>query len=106
MFLESVPSVLIGLNCDGLITRWNRSAVKSLGLPENPAKEKDSRYFSYYTQFGESSLELDAVEPHILVGLVTKAVISLRDEKLWQLALAREREMRQSLDEFVQQYQG
>jgi PAS domain S-box-containing protein len=35
LFLRFVPSILIGLDCDGRITRWNATATNVFGLPES-----------------------------------------------------------------------
>ena len=75
--------------------------IDKMNVPENPAKTTDSRYQGYVVQFGESSWELDAVEPAELERLVTEAVEGLRDEELWQDAKATEKEMREELQAFA-----
>lgn len=42
--------------------------------PENPAKADDSRYVGYVEEYGESSWELDALEPSVLSELVETAI--------------------------------
>ena len=78
--------------------------VEEMDLPENPAKTTDTRYDAYLYQFGDASWELDAVEPDELVRLTTEAVTSLRDDDLWDEAVAQEKEGRQELQEFADQY--
>lgn len=78
--------------------------VEEMNLPENPAKSSDSRYANYLYEFGDSSWELDAVEPDELVRLTTEAVESLRDDDLWEVAVEEEEEGRQELQEFADQY--
>lgn len=73
--------------------------------PENPAKETDARFNSYVEQYGESSWELDAVEPAQLARLVTEAVTERRDERLWQEAVERETAMRDELARFAEGYE-
>lgn len=68
----------------------NWEQVEEWQPPENPAKETDSRFAAYAEKFGESSWELDAVEPETLAELVTSAVLERRDEELFAVALARE----------------
>ena len=82
----------------------NYDQVETLNPPENPAKDTDSRYAGYVEQFGESSWELDAVNPTMLAQLVTDAVEELRDPDLWEEACAKEQRMRQDLQEFADTY--
>jgi len=37
LFLQSIPSILIGLDSDGRITRWNPTAAEALGVPSTQA---------------------------------------------------------------------
>lgn len=82
----------------------NMDQVEQLNPPENPAKTTDSRARAYIEEFGESSWELDAVEPAALARLVTDHVESLRDEDLWNEAMERERKMKSELLAFAQEY--
>lgn len=79
----------------------NINQVREFNPPENPAKMQDSRAPGYVAKFGESSWELDAVEPRTLAGLVRKAVLKLRDEDKWSAACKREEEMREELTLFA-----
>ena len=74
--------------------------------PENPAKETDARYSAYVREFGESSWELDAVEPGQLAELVRSYVGKLRDDDAWEASINEERGMRSELRTFVDKYQG
>jgi hypothetical protein len=85
----------LALNFDQ-IGKWNP--------PENPAKQTDSRYAAYLLDFGESSWELDAVEPATLGDLVREAVAAVRDDELYDAALEREAEMQAELKAFARQY--
>lgn len=82
----------------------NYDQVELWQPPENPAKETDSRFMAYVQEFGESSWELDAVEPGQLAQLVRDEVAARRDEDLWQETIEREEEMRQQLRAFVDGY--
>lgn len=96
-----------------LFARWdictkrlalNMDQIERLNPPENPAKLTDSRANAYITEFGMSSWELDAIEPAQLARIVTEAVEQLRDDDLWEQALAREAEMKSELISFVNSY--
>ena len=62
----------------------NMDQVEEHSPPPNPAKVTDSRYDHYRALYGPDSWELDALEPRMLVALVTQAVLEVRDESLWQ----------------------
>lgn len=75
----------------------NLPQIKILRPPPNPAKITDSRAADYISRFGESSWELDAIEPKALAKLVRDQVIGLRDDRKWQVALQREQSMKDEL---------
>jgi hypothetical protein len=84
----------------------NYDQVEQWQPPENPAKETDSRYAIYVEQFGESSWELDAVEPATLASLVEDAVKELIDQDTWQEVEQEEATMRQELEGFADEYEN
>jgi len=87
-----------------LALNWNQ--VEEWQPPENPAKETDSRYEAYVHEFGESSWELDAVEPRTLADLVRNGIQELIDQDVWDEVAAREKKMRDSLFGFVAEYKS
>jgi len=90
------------MNVHRLALNWNQ--VEEWQPPENPAKETDSRYQAYADEFGESSWELDAVEPVTLADLVRENVQALIDQDLLGLVVAREDVMRAELVKFADEY--
>lgn len=82
----------------------NMDQVRQYNPPENPAKTTDSRYEAYIRSYGESSWELDALEPTVLANLVRDEVISLRDDALWDEAVAKEAQMRADLTHMARTY--
>lgn len=62
----------------------NMEQVDEMKPPENPAKITDSRAASYIKKFGQSSWELDAIEPKRLALLVSTAIKQLVDTKAWK----------------------
>lgn len=82
----------------------NMNQVEEWNPPENPAKATDSRFEAYYQKYGESSWELDAVEPVQLANLVTDIVMQHRDDALWVEALEKENRMRRQLTKFAETY--
>lgn len=89
---QSIETVRLALNMDQ-VREWNP--------PKNPAKETDSRFAAYLHRFGDSSWELDAVEPKTLASLVEDAVTALIDDDLWKAANDRQEAMRKKLTEFA-----
>lgn len=83
----------------------NYDQVEQWSPPENPAKETDSRYQAYADQFGESSWELDAVEPRTLADLVRDGIQELIDESQWDKIMEAEKAMRHALQKFADEYE-
>ena len=75
----------------------NMDQVEQYDPPPNPAKMTDSRVGSYLDRFGSQSWELDALDPSVLAGLIRDAVAELRDDDLWDEAVAEEEEQRTML---------
>jgi len=65
MFGASVTVVRIALNMD---------QVEEYQPPPNPAKNTDSRYKDYVRDYSEECWELDALNPQVLVDLITEEV--------------------------------
>jgi hypothetical protein len=68
----------------------NMPQVEAHRPPPNPAKVTDSRFADYARQYGDESWELDALPPKVLQGLISDAVMALRDERLWEEATEEE----------------
>jgi hypothetical protein len=67
----------------------NRDQVDRYRPPPNPAKLTDSRVAGYLIAHGESSWELDALDPATLDALIEENVLAYRDEDAWQAATER-----------------
>lgn len=68
----------------------NMDQVEQYDPPPNPAKVNDSRFADYQREFGDESWELDALDPRTIRDLIDTAVRGVRDEALWNQALAKE----------------
>jgi hypothetical protein len=82
----------------------NYEQVEQWNPPENPAKETDSRYEAYVEKFGESSWELDAVEPATLGELVRNQIEDLIDYSEWDAIVQREKAYRDELNKLASNY--
>lgn len=69
-----------GIDVDRLAL--NMDQVEQYGPPPNPAKVTDSRSGPYIDQYGDSSWELDALEPRVIEQLIRDAVEAWVDETL------------------------
>lgn len=72
----------------------NRDQIDEFSPPPNPAKVTDSRAAEYIRKHGTKSWELDALEPAVVVDLITKAIEPLISDRLWAEAQERESEQR------------
>lgn len=52
----------------------NMDQVEQYDPPPNPAKVTDSRFKTYQEEYGDESWELDALEPSVLVDLISKEI--------------------------------
>ena len=95
--LDDIEIVRLALNWDQ-VEQWQP--------PENPAKDTDARFAAYADKYGESSWELDAIEPRTLAELVTDAVQGLLDTDAWDEAVEKEDEMRDELFTFAKKYRS
>ena len=68
---------------------------------DNPGQIVDTA-----ARFGESSWELDAIEPRQLADLVIQAVLERRNIDLWDAAVKRENQMRAELRTFADTYRS
>ena len=72
----------------------NMDQVETYDPPPNPAKLTDSRCSGYIARYGPNSWELDALDPPVIDRLIRDAVAEIRDDDLWEAAVAREDEAR------------
>lgn len=67
----------------------NYDQIETYNPPPNFAKETDTRWADYVDTYNtESSWELDALEPQVIVNLITDEIESIRDDDLWQEKVA------------------
>lgn len=78
--------------------------VNTYNPPPNPAKITDSRCGKYIDQYGEESWELDALEPQMLVNLITNEVTALRDDEIYQAVCEREKQEKGELQKLADHY--
>lgn len=75
----------------------NYDQVERYGPPPNPAKLSDSRASGYIEKHGRQSWELDALSPTTIGDLITGAILSVRDDDLWNERIDLEEQQRNAL---------
>lgn len=81
--IDRLEMFMGGVEVERLALNWNQ--IEQYTPPPNPAKITDSRSSAYITQFGRSSWELDALEPQVIVDMITSAILQYRDETAWDI---------------------
>lgn len=84
-----------------LALNWNQ--IQQYNPPPNPAKITDSRFSDYEKKFGSDSWELDALDPTVIETLISDSVLKVRDDMLWQEAVAKEVDDKLVLDDLINQ---
>lgn len=82
----------------------NMDQIEKYNPPENPAKLTDPRASNYVSEFGDSSWELDALEPSVLAKLVEDATIDLRDDDIYQEQVEKQEAWREDLKNFSETF--
>lgn len=82
----------------------NMDQVEQHRPPPNPAKITDSRAADYIARFGNTSWELDALEPRVIDQLITGEISSIIDPDLWNETDREETERQQMLAQFHERF--
>jgi hypothetical protein len=78
-----------------------RAQVEEWSLPTRPAKRTDPEYESWAAKYGSEAVELDAIPPHRLLGLVRDAIVGLIDLRAWEVEQTAEEEERRGLKQLT-----
>ena len=74
--------------------------IKKYNHPQNPAKIKDPRARDYIAKFGNTSWEVDALNPDVLHKIIRKAIEELIDLNKFEAKLEQEKEDKKKLEKF------
>lgn len=83
-------SLFAGVQVQVVRLALNHDQVEQYQPPPNPARLSDSRAADYISKYGDSSWELDALEPAVIAQLIRESVLKCRDQVRWDAALALE----------------
>lgn len=75
----------------------NMSQIEEYDPPPNPAKDTDARFEGYQNEFGDSSWELDALDPDVISDLIRSELETVIDAAEWASAKAEEVENKKAL---------
>lgn len=83
----------------------NMDQIERYRPPPNPAKESDTRAQEYRKAYGNSSWELDALEPRMISGLVRKELQScITDKAAWDTVHDQEEEAKTHLKQLYSKW--
>lgn len=82
----------------------NMDQVEEYSPPPNPAKTTDSRHRDYLDKFGDTSWELDALEPRVLFRLIEERLKSFIDGDIWEATAREEMDRRLILSEMHERF--
>jgi hypothetical protein len=102
---EERLSMFAGMGVEMRRLALNFDQVRKYNPPPNPTKLTDSRAEGYIGRFGHECWELDALDPKVLVKLVSSNVLKLRDTKLWEAMVKREQEHKDNLQQLTENYE-
>lgn len=95
LFTDSTLDDTITVNVERIAL--NMPQIEELNPPENPAKMSDSRAEEYVKRYGNSSWELDAINPRQLAELVGNAIQQHIDTRIWAASLKKQTAGREAL---------
>jgi len=96
-----------GHNGDSFIAEraaLNMNQIEEHNPPPNPAKETDSRFAAYTSEYGDESWELDALNPTTLDDIITSTIDKYRDDDLFDARLEQQYEEKLVLTQIEKNY--
>lgn len=75
----------------------NMNQIEQYDPPPNPAKETDSRFEAYQQEFGDESWELDALEPSVLVDLISSNIEDVVNYDKWSAVRDKQESIKSNL---------
>ncbi len=90
-----------GIEVDRLALNYDQ--VEQYNPPPNPTKLSDSRATSYIFKYGQSSWELDALEPSVIANLVEENILELLDRSQWNKDVMDEEEGKDQIGKYIKE---
>jgi hypothetical protein len=89
-----------GVDVEVIRIALTQEQIKKYNPPPNPAKIKDPRAKDYIAKFGNTSWEVDALNPDILHKIIRKSVEELIDANKFNMKLEQEAKDKKKLEKF------
>lgn len=86
-----------GMNVEVRRLALNMDQIDRYGPPPNPAKDTDARFEGYQDEFGDSSWELDALDPTVISNLIETELSGVIEWEKWDAAMATEESNKEDL---------
>jgi hypothetical protein len=90
-------SLFAGRNVEVRRLALNMDQIEQYDPPPNPAKDTDARFEGYRDEFGDSSWELDALDPDVISDLIQDELDTVIDLPAWEETAAQEAENKRAL---------
>lgn len=84
----------------------NMDQIERYNPPPNPAKLTDSRCAGYIAEFGDSSWELDALEPRVIAQLIRTNIERIQDKKMFRMQLEERDHHREQLRRVAENWES
>lgn len=93
-----------GADIEVIRVALNMDQVQQYNPPPNPAKLTDTRANDYINRFGPESWELDALEPQVIDGLISKEIEKYIDWTAWDEIKLKEDKSRDKLSRLAKNW--
>lgn len=90
-------SMFAGRNVEVRRLALNMAQIEEYDPPPNPAKDTDARFEGYQEEFGDSSWELDALDPDVISNLIRAELDGVIDLPAWTDSETQEADNKQAL---------
>lgn len=83
-------SLYAGADIEFVRLALNMDQIEEYNPPPQPVKEGDSRKDKYREEHGDEVWEMDALEPQVIIDLISGAIAERKDEERWRESDERE----------------
>lgn len=84
----------------------NMTQIEEYNPPPNPAKDTDSRFIEYQARYGDTSWELDALEPKVIDALIQDHLNDILNQLNWNASLEAEANRKVVLQEITDNFEA
>ena len=80
--------------------------IDNYKIPPIPTKKTDSRANKFISEHGDIAVELDALNPKVLQGLIQEAILFHLDKEAYDKTIEQQGQDVQQIQEFIDSYEG